>query len=226
MPKHGLVVLLSFSCLLLRALPPATAAAPPQVAFAASSLQGSGFSPGGQVAWFGAARVVEDYYLTLAHFQGVTAADTSGAASFDLGRTVPPTSAWIAVDLATGAYTLAAPGKGAVRQVDLGPGVLRVGSGGAPDSVVDRRSIVEALLVRPGLGAWELTVADGGAADEDGASDGRLQFSLSQMRPLLPPTGSAGAAPPPPPNLAGQDLLVLLGAERLEATVLRPGAGK
>ena len=47
--------------LLLAAGSGAVAAAAPTVAFGAGGLTGSGFSPGGQVVWYGTARIVEDW---------------------------------------------------------------------------------------------------------------------------------------------------------------------
>jgi hypothetical protein len=229
MPRHSPTAPLCCALLFALVLPAVSAAgtAAPALSFDpasdATSVRGSGFTPGGQVVWFATARVVEDYYLTLAHYQSVTAVDAAGGASFDLGRPVPRASTWVAVDLTTGASVLASPTGSPVRLVDLGPGALSLGTGGAPDVVADRRSLVEALLVRPGVGAWELTVGDGGVADEDGVGDGHLQFSLSRMRPLVsaaPAATTAGSAPAAPANLGPQDLLVVLGADGLEVAVL------
>jgi hypothetical protein len=50
---------------------------------------------------------------------------------------------------------------------------------------------LELAVVRPGLGAWALTLGDGGGADEDGAADGSITASLARMRSL----GSSPAAP-------------------------------
>jgi hypothetical protein len=67
-------------------------------------------------------------------------------------------------------------------------------------------------------------VSDGGPADEDGASDGYLQFSLANMLPLAAVTSSGTvASPPAPQKLAGQDLLVLLGNDHLDVSLLAPG---
>jgi len=201
------------------------AAAAPALGFGAQGLTGSGFSPGGQVVWFGSARLVaEDYYLTLAHFQSVTLADAGGAARYDLGKPLPPASVWVAVDLTTGAYALATPNGVPPRLADLP--TLRTGSGATSDLVEDRRQLVAALLVRPGLGAWELTVGDGGPADEDGAGDGHLQFSLARMHPLVLATADASLAPPAPARLATQDLLLVLGTDRLEVSLLPAGVSR
>ena len=92
--------------------------------------------------------------------------------------------------------------------------------GGAPDLLQDRRELIEVLLVRPGQGAWELTVGDGGPADEDGTGDGHLQASFSRMNPL-----ASLAAPSAPAKLAAGDLLVVVDPETLEVSVTQLGAG-
>ena len=203
----------------------AAAATPPKLTFGVQGVSGSGFSPGGQVVWLAAARVVaEDYFLTLSRFQSVTTADAGGVARYDLGRPLPPSSVWLAVDLTTGAYSLATP-SGAPPRLAALP-TLRVGTGATSDLVEDRRQQISALLVRPGVGAWELTVGDGGAADEDGAGDGHLQFSLARMNPLAQAPANTSSAPAAPDRLASQDLLVILGADRLEVSFLSPGLAR
>jgi len=213
------------ACLLWLLAAHGVAAAAPALGFGAQGVTGSGFSPGGQVVWFGSARMVaEDYYLTLAHFQSVTLADAGGAARYDLGNPLPPASVWVAVDLTTGAYALATPTGAPPRLADLP--TLRVGSGATSDLVGDRRQLVAALLVRPGLGAWELTVGDGGPADEDGAGDGHLQFSLARMRPLVLDTANASSAPAAPARLATQDLLLILGTDPLDVSLFSPAVSR
>ncbi len=223
--NRGSLCRLGTGLLLLLALEGAAAAAPPKVTFGDQGVSGSGFSPGGQVVWFASARVVsEDYYLTLARFRAVTTAAADGTASYDLGQPLPAASVWLAVDLTTGLYSFAAPSGTAPSLVNLP--TLRVGTGTTSDLVEDRRHLISAVLVRPGVGAWELAVGDGGPADEDGAGDGHLQFSLARMNPLVSATATASNAPAAPTRLAGQDLLVVFGSEHLEVSLLLPGAAQ
>jgi hypothetical protein len=210
---------------LLLALRSAAAATPPKVTFGDQDVSGSGFSPGGPVVWFASARVVsEDYYLTLARFRAVTTAAADGTASYDLGQPLPAASVWLAVDLTTGLYSLTTPSGTPPSLVNLP--TLRAGSGTTSDLVEDRRQLISAVLVRPGVGAWELAVGDGGPADEDGASDGHLQFSLARMNPLVSTNTTAANSPAAPNRLAGQDLLVVFGSEHLEVSLLLPGAAQ
>jgi hypothetical protein len=204
--------------LMLAGVGPGLAGTAPKLTLAERSFTGSGFTPGGQVAWLGAGRAIEEYYATLVHPQGTVAADAQGAVAVPLDRPVPPLSVWVAVDLTTGAYAVAAPAGSPVRQVNLPPNAFRPGAGAGSDFLTDRRHLVQALLVRPGQGAWQQTVGDGGEADEDGQGDGFVQLSLARMLPL--------AAAPAPAKALAQDLLVVLDAEKAEVSILHPGAGR
>ena len=124
----------------------------------------------------------------------------------------------MAVDLTTGAYALAAPAGSAVRPLSLPAGAFRSASGAGSDSLADRRGLLEVLLVRPGQGAWQQTVADGGAADEDGQGDGAVQFSLGRMLAVSSPSG------PAPTKAQTQDLLVIVDVQEVSVAVLSPGA--
>jgi len=205
--------------LLLAGVGPGLAGTASKLTLAEQSLTGSGFTPGGPVAWLGAGREIEEYYATLVHPQGTVAADAQGAVTVPLDRPIPALSVWVAVDLTTGAYALAAPAGSAVRQVDLPPGAFRAGVGAGSDLLADRRHLIQALLVRPGQGAWQQTVGDGGEADEDGQGDGFVQFSLARMLPLA-------AAPAAPSKALTQDLLVILDVEKVEVSILHPGMGR
>jgi hypothetical protein len=195
----------------------ASAGTVPKLTLGPQSLTGTGFTPGGQVAWLGAGREIAEYYATLVHPQGAATADAQGGVTVPLDRPVAPLSVWVAVDVTTGAYALVAPAGSAVRQVDPPPGAFRAGT--PSDLFADRHNLVEALLVRPGQGAWQLSVGDGGAADEDGQGDGQVRFSLDHLRPLA-------AAPAAPAKALALDLLVILDVERLEVAILHPGVGK
>ena len=69
-------------------------------------------------------------------------------------------------------------------------------------------SFVAMLLVRPGVGAWELQAADAGPRDVDGADDDRPTTAVGDMRSL-------GASPGPPGKFAEGDVLVGIDPRRL-----------
>jgi hypothetical protein len=190
----------------------------PSIAFAKTSVTVSGITPKGQAVLFGVAReIAEDDVATLVRrSQVLTDDDADGIVRFDLDRDVPFRSVWVAVDLATGQFATAAPEGYPLRQVSWrGSGIERGAS--RSDRVDDARSFAEVLLVRPGVGAWQLTVGDGSGNDDDGAADGRITAALDRMTPV------AGTAPPPA-RFDPSDVVVLIDPNRMELTVVRAGA--
>src|SRR5437764_14998594 len=87
---------------LLSGISPAGAGTAPKLALGAQSVTGSGFTPGGQVAWLGAGREIEEYYATLVHPQGTVTADAQAGVAVPLDRPAPPPWVWVAGDTASG----------------------------------------------------------------------------------------------------------------------------
>lgn len=190
----------------------------PAITFDKSSVSVAGVSPKGQAVLFGVAReVAEDDVATLVRRSQVLSDDDGdGVVKLDLGRDVLLRSVWVAVDLATGQVAAAAPEGYPLRRVNWrGVGIVR----GNPraDRVEDARRLAEVLLVRPGAGAWQLTVGDGSAGDDDGAADGKLAAALDRMTPV------AGTTDPPPTRFDPKDIVVLIDPNRLELTVVQAG---
>jgi len=90
---------------------------------------------------------------------------------------VPLRSIWFAVDLATGETGVATPPDFPLLEMDL-PGEAIPA---ALNRLELRRRFAYLLLVRPGVGAWQLRVGDGGESDEDGEPDGTLRAALSDL---------------------------------------------
>ena len=169
----------------------------------------------------GVAREVADYAETLVRREAVVTADATGAARYEIGRAVAPQSVWVAVDLATGGTAAAAPAGFELVESDFrGRGVLR-GLLSDADGLEDARPFLEVLLVRPGAvgGAWGASVGDGGAADEDGAGDGKLRVSLARLRPV----GSSGAAPE---RFAPGDTVAAIEPRSLQLTLVTLQGGR
>jgi hypothetical protein len=123
----------------------------------------------------------------------------------------------VAVDLATGQWTTAAPEGYPLRLVSWQGSGIEQRSSAPSDRVEDARTFAEILLVRPGVGAWQITVGDGSGSDDDGAADGKIAAALDQMTPV------AGSARPPS-RFDPTDVVVLIDPNRLELTVVRAGA--
>jgi hypothetical protein len=209
-------------CLLLSlSLSAASLAQPsgtPEITFQPRSLAVSGLSPKGQAVGYGIAReIAEDDVATVVRRAQLLADDDGdGKAEWALDREVPLRSIWVVVDLATGEVAAAAPEGYPLRRVDWrGVGLVR----GNPraDRVEDARSFAEVLLVRPGQGAWRLTLGDGSDLDDDGKPDGRLAAALDRFEPF------PGTSAPPPDRFDPRDVVVLIDPNQMELTVVQAG---
>jgi len=210
--------------LLCLALPAAALAQPaagkdPKISFEERAVSVDGVSPKGEVVWLSVAReVAPDDVATLVRRSDVlTDDDGDGTVRWDLDRAVPLRSIWVAVDLATGAIATATPEGYPLRRVSWRGNGLE--NSPRADRVADARGYAEVLLVRPGEGAWRMTVGDGGADDDDGVADGRVAAALDRLRPL----GRSAAAPA---RFGPRDVIVLIDPNRMELTVVEAGERK
>ena len=71
------------------------------------------------------------------------------------------------------------------------------------DHLTDTRGYIEALVVRPGTGAWTFRGGDGGVDDDDGQPDGKLALPLDRLVPLA-------EAPAAPAKAEDRDLWFVL----------------
>lgn len=169
----------------------------------------SGVTPQGRVVWFGIAKQIEGY---MAHFvrreDFFADTDGDGVVRFELDQAVPLQSIWVAVDLATGEAAVATPGGYPLRDASREPGQGR-GEPSRPDWIETGHEILEVLAVRPGQGAWSITLGDGGANDDDLSADGQISAVFARMRPV-------GASPAPPELFQAGDLVIAVDPDRME----------
>jgi hypothetical protein len=198
-------LLIAVTCLLL----PRCATAAPALLYEDQAVVVSGITPGGQAVWFSLSKQIEGY---MAHFvtrQDLLAdTDGDGVVRFELDRTVPLQSLWVAVDLASGEAAVGTPEGFPLRDASEAPGHGR-GVAGRPDWVETGRELLSFLVVRPGAGAWTLSLGDGGANDEDHAVDGRLTATLARLR-------AVGNSPSPPERFQPRDLVFAIDPDRME----------
>ena len=190
----------------------------PEITLQQRSITVSGLSSKGQAVGFVIAREIaeDDVATVVRRAQVLTDDDGDGKVGWSLDRDVPQRSIWVVVDLATGGVAAAAPEGYPLRRIDWrGVGLVR----GNPraDRVEDARSFAEVLLVRPGQGAWRLTVGDGSDLDDDGKPDGRLAAALDRLEPF------PGTSAPPPDRFDPRDVVVLIDPNRMELTVVQAG---
>ncbi|HEY0553789.1 MAG TPA: hypothetical protein VGG20_05945 [Thermoanaerobaculia bacterium] len=187
------------------------------ITFEKNAVVVTGLTVKGQAVLFAEAReLAEDDVATLVRrSQVLTDDDGDGTVRLDLGKEVPLRSVWVVVDFATGQVAVAAPEGFPLRLVSWqGQGIERGAS--RSDRVEDARTFAEVLLVRPGVGAWQLTVGDGSSSDDDGAADGRIAAALDRMAPVAGTT-------PPPVRFDPKDVVVLIDPNRMELTVVQAG---
>lgn len=192
----------------------------PEITFEASAVVAK-VRPGATTAWVGpgsATRIVTD-------------SDGDGVVRIE--TTTRQRAGWGVVDMATGAYALAAPAEVQLtQQVLADASILRGTSGAYSEFVVTNvgRSVRHHLIVRPGAGAWELLMADFIRPirnDLDGVFNDITVFRASQFRAV------AGAAPLALEGVEPGDVLIAMDtggwyvtAKRIDAAYLATGDGK
>jgi hypothetical protein len=192
------------------------AAAPPEISFEADAVVARGISPKDQAVWFSVAREISRQSTDIVPRHAiVTDDDGDGVVRLELGQEVPLRSIWFAVDLATGETGMAVPEGFPLLEMDL--------PGNAIPAALNRldleRRFAYLVLVRPGVGAWQLRVGDGGASDEDGEPGGTLRAALSSLTPVQE------GGPPAPERFSPRDVLLVIDPERMESAAVRIGSG-
>jgi hypothetical protein len=192
-------------------------AAPPEVSFEPDAVVVRGIMPKGQALWFSVAREISRRSTNVVPRHAVEVDDDGdGSLRLELGQEVPLRSIWFAVDLATGETGVAVPEGFPLLEMDL--------PGNAIPAALNRlyleRRFAYLVLVRPGVGAWQLRVGDGGASDEDGEPDGTLRAVLSSLTPLQE------GGPPAPERFSPRDVLLIIDPERMESAAVRIGGGQ
>ena len=191
----------------------------PRIAFEGTAVVASGLTPGKPVAWLGVERIVDaDLAAELVQRSDARTAGADGVSRLELGRSAAQRSVWVAVDVESGEFVVAAPdGYRIVRRPK--PARLEVTDGAGADAILDGRSVLFGLVVRPKEGAWIFQGGDGGPQDEDGETDGRVRFALDQLEALP-------GSPEPPAKARGTDLWFVVDLMTLRISVHKGGAAQ
>lgn len=185
-----------------------------EAALSAASVSYLHVTPRGRLALLGAA-VHTGPVLTRYRFAEVLSDDDGdGAVVFTPRGGVPLRSAWIAVDLSTGAVAVTAPEDYDLDRAEMDRKTLKRDAGGLVSALEWDALSVELLLVRPGDGAWLLRGHEGGPKDRDGARNARLTIEPGDAEPLR---GIDAAAPK---KLKAGDVLIALDPVRLTVRTL------
>lgn len=141
---------------------------------------------------------------------------STAAGTADISIEAPPLdldSIWLIVDLSSGAYLVTAPPGGRPRQMTASPLVA-----------ADRRGVaflrpgIDAMIVRPPLGAWSANAVDGRTSDADGRNDGRVTLGLGALTPI-------GDTPHGPDVLVPGDLVFAIYQPWMEYVLVQVPAG-
>jgi hypothetical protein len=175
------------------------------------TLTASGATVGGEVVWFGIARVFNGYAIeTVRHESTGKDEDRDGVVRLLLASDPPFQSYWFAVDFDSGELSVAAPPGYRVHSRELPAGAIPV----ALDWADMEGDYAHVFLLRPHVGYWLLRVGDNGVTDSDASSNGILRITPAAMR-------GVGNGPPPPQRLAPQDVLIAVFPNQMEFVVHR-----
>jgi hypothetical protein len=187
------------------------------------AVEVSGLTPGGEVVWWTVAHEPQEYHRRVVRRGGIDQdADGDGRVVLPASGPVAIKSVWIAVDVGSGAYAVAAPEGFLPEALEFGPGEGLSGSAsGQVDRLVAAREELVILTVRPGgegAGVWAQSVLDGGEGDGDQREDGALAAVLSEAV-------AVGEGPSAPEALLPGDVIAVIDPRSLEVFITRLTGG-
>jgi len=114
--------------------------------------------------------------------EGVAAGDGSVQLDLPPGYQIAPHSFWVAIDLASGNYGAVTGDGRKLREGELAGGDIKKDTAGPRKHLVTHFDYVYMLVVRPGVGVWDLASGDGGPLDGDGEVDGKIELPVQQLK--------------------------------------------
>ncbi len=210
-----------FTVAILWAIYTATSAhAQPRITFEGRRVVAEGITAGGQAVWFSVAHERDEWLTHLVRRDGILRDDDrDGSVWLESESGVPRLSVWAVVDFESGEFALAAPAGAGVREVEFPGESVRRGPRGGLEVLENRRQYLEILLVRPGVGAWGVSVGDGGASDSDHTPDGTIRAVLGSMRPLATSDIAPG-------EFRAGDVVVVVAPDSMEIWAAALGGGR
>jgi hypothetical protein len=192
------------------------ASAAPTITLDESSITVTGLNAGAEVVMFSLASVPQGDYLRLRRLDPVLRdEDRDGTVRYSPPGELQFKSTWAAVDLATGELAVATPRGFQARQLELPIASVRRNSAGEAIGLEHGLQAADILFVRPGVGAWGLTVADGGRDDEGAPNDDRIQTSVGRGRRTAPSFAEA------PQKLKAGDVILVIDNFTLDLLAIR-----
>lgn len=194
------------------------ASAPPELAvsFEEAAVLAAGLTPGGDAVFWSVAREPQGYFQRVVGRRGVEVVDALGEARFEPeDGAVPLKSAWAIVDLASGAFAVAAPPGFPLERVPFPGRAFEVGAPGVVNRLRHAGEALEVLVARPGVGAWRLATWDASPQDRDETDDDRVLLGLEDLEPF------EASGPGPPERFAQGDVIVVLDPRTLRVYATR-----
>lgn len=196
------------------ALTAQSAAAALEIHFEAKAVRITGAVRGGRVVCMFVDRTPHN---TSGGSLVVADTDNDGEVRVPLPEPLSDRAVWVAVDFETGEVA-AATHDGAIHDLNFRGHSFRVSGGDSKQLESHDFESLDALLVRPRTGAWELPGSDGGPGDSDGQQDRTLVVDAESLKPLKPAFG------PPPKKFEKGDVVVLIDPSTSD--VFMSGVGK
>jgi hypothetical protein len=134
------------------------------------------------------------------------------------GFTISDRAIYAIVDVTSGQYVVANKVDGVINalqtQAQGQTQALKANAVGQFDRFVVDESGVDALIVRPGTGAWSTRGADGETGDADQIQDRKFEIQFEDTPPL-------SNFPPAPRLFANNDLIIILNPGTMEVEVTK-----
>jgi hypothetical protein len=160
-------------------LPPA----PPHrlaLTLGSDTVELSDAAPNASVLLIGYERVWRGSEAILRQVQRDAVTSSTGTAVFEIGRPIEADSIWVAFDLSNGWHGAIGTPTRSVKDRTMAAGALVQAPGtGGYNQVQTSYAYQYIIAIRPGVGVWETTLADGGSADSDGETNGMAEAAIT-----------------------------------------------
>jgi hypothetical protein len=207
MPRASLAALLTCLCVLnAGAARVRSGDTAPTVVFENQQVLATGLTPGSPAILYGVIRDAVPGAVMMRRPTIVNDSDASGSVQFTIPYPLTEKTIFAVIDFATGRYTIATPEAFPLEMRELKPSMLRKKGADYESLDLDVRWL-QALLVRPGSGAWQIFATDGSGLDRDGTSDGRTMLDTVSMQRI------AGAGTPD--RIRHKDVLIVIEPEHM-----------
>lgn len=186
---------------------------PLQITVSTQDVRVTNVTPGGTVVFYSAS-IANDNGVLRQRKVAAMVTDTSGAGlvTYSDGKPIPFRSAWVAVEMETGRFVAGGPSGYDLSLLSF-PTTHLHGDADGTIGVFDLNQVSgQMLVVRPKSGAWEVSAAEGGAADADHVRNGKLSLSVEDTTPIA----NSG---PPPKRLKNGDVIAVIDPHRLDVFI-------